>query len=328
MQADFSYGRVEDGGGCQLTVTILGDRPHIRAEMREDAQAAGFHIAHCCTLDEFANGTIMSLGDLVLVDCGAMSGATMALLSRLDMRAGKAGAHLVVSTGIDSLDAVFGCFSLSSPQILVDPSRGDRVIAIGRALAHGRSARLRELNEEDRMLLLRLTEQVGRIAHQVERLAPAQRTGARAFHLESPTSGWRGEGDDYVAGQGQVSMPGLPDAARIRQLIRHRQARARYFDVELFSDPAWDILLDLAAARVEGGQVSVSSLCIAAAVPATTALRWISQMVESGLLRRVQDKEDRRRAFIELTDDTALAMARYFAEIDAGVDKGVVAIVV
>ena len=45
-------------------------------------------------------------------------------------------------------------------------------------------------------------------------------------------------------------------------------------------------------------------------------------------LRRVQDKEDRRRAFIELTDDTAQAMARYFAEIDAGADRGVPAIVV
>ena len=31
--------------------------------------------------------------------------------------------------------SMFGCFSLSRTQILVDPCRADRVIAIGRALA-------------------------------------------------------------------------------------------------------------------------------------------------------------------------------------------------
>ena len=328
MQADFSYNSTEDSAGCQLTVTILADRPHIRAEMQEDAQEAGFHVVHCCGLEDFVNGAVTGLGDLVLIDCVAASGVVMALLSRLDMRVGKAGAHLVVSTGIESLDAVFGCFSLSRPQILVDPGRGDRVIAIGRVLAYGHNTRLREMSNEDRMLLLRLTEQVGHIAQQVDRLAPAPRAGGGAFNLESPVSGWRGQGEDYVAAPGQSSVPVLPDAARIRQLIRHRQARARYFDGELFADPAWDILLDLTAARLEGVQVSVSSLCIAASVPATTGLRWITQMVDAGLLRRVQDKEDRRRAFIELTDDTAQAMARYFAEIDAGADRGVPAVVV
>jgi hypothetical protein len=37
-------------------------------------------------------------------------------------------------------------------------------------------------------------------------------------------------------------------------------------------------------------------------VPPTTALRWIGQMTEAGLLERVEDETDRRRAFIALTD--------------------------
>jgi len=36
------------------------------------------------------------------------------------------------------------------------------------------------------------------------------------------------------------------------------------------ADPAWDMLLDLTAARAESRAVSVSSLCIAAGVPTTT----------------------------------------------------------
>ena len=83
----------------------------------------------------------------------------------------------------------------------------------------------------------------------------------------------------------------------------------------MFADPAWDMLLDLTAARGESKRVSVTSLCIAASVPATTALRWIGQLIESGLFRRVEDMSDRRRAFIELTDPAAEAMARYFATL-------------
>jgi len=50
-------------------------------------------------------------------------------------------------------------------------------------------------------------------------------------------------------------------------------------------------------------------------VPPTTALRWIGQMVEQGQFVRVGDQADRRRAFIDLSDRCADAMARYFAEV-------------
>ena len=101
----------------------------------------------------------------------------------------------------------------------------------------------------------------------------------------------------------------------MRRIIRQRQLRGRFFDGALFADPAWDILLDLTAARAEHARVSVTSLCIASGVPPTTALRWIGQMTEAGLLERVEDESDRRRAFIALTDAAADAMARYFAEL-------------
>jgi DNA-binding MarR family transcriptional regulator len=95
------------------------------------------------------------------------------------------------------------------------------------------------------------------------------------------------------------------DAARIRAHIRARRLRERFLPASLFADPAWDILLDLAAARLEGRLVSVSSLCIAAAVPTTTALRWIKNMVDQDMLLRVDDRQDARRAFITLAPATA-----------------------
>ena len=320
MQADFLYEAAQDGAGCQLGVTVLADRAHVRGELRDDAEAAGFRILHSCSLEEYAQGAITALGDVVLIDCAEDSAASLALLSRLDMRAGKAGTQMVVSTTMGALDAVFGCFSFSAPQILVDPCRSERVIAIGRVLAHLPNLRVRELREEDRLMLLRLTEQVGRIAERLEKLPAGQRAGGGAFRFESPSQTWLAEDRHYAISPAPDQRPRLPDASVIRRMIRHRQARARHFDAELFADPAWDILLDLAAARSERSQVSVTSLCIAAGVPATTALRWIGQMVDADLLIRVSDPHDRRRAYIALADRTVDAMARYFAEL--GKDGG------
>ena len=315
MQANFDYEPVRDAAGCQLSVTVLADRDHIRAEMREDALAAGFRVRECCSLEEYAQGPLAALGDLVMVDCAVASADALALLSRLDMRGGKAGAQLVVSTTMAALDSVFGCFSLSAPQILVDPGRAERIIAIGRVLARVPNLRLREMGEEDRLMLLRLTEQVGRIAERLEKLSPGQREGGGAFRFESPAQAWRAQGEDQRSAREEEQRPHLPEAAVLRRIIKARQARMRHFDADLFADPAWDILLDLAAARAERQQVSVTSLCIAAGVPATTALRWIGQMVDADLLVRVSDPHDRRRAYIALSDNTADALARYFSEI-------------
>jgi DNA-binding MarR family transcriptional regulator len=65
----------------------------------------------------------------------------------------------------------------------------------------------------------------------------------------------------------------------------------------------------------------VTSLCIASGVPPTTALRWIAQMTEAGLLAKDQDENDRRRAFVALTEPAADALARYFAELGRGAER-------
>ena len=100
-----------------------------------------------------------------------------------------------------------------------------------------------------------------------------------------------------------------------RRVLRVRQQRNAILGADSFRDPAWDMLLDLTAARAEHVRVSVTSLCIASGVPPTTALRWIGQMTQAGLLERVEDESDRRRAFIALSAPAADAMARYFAEL-------------
>jgi DNA-binding MarR family transcriptional regulator len=104
-------------------------------------------------------------------------------------------------------------------------------------------------------------------------------------------------------------------AEEVRAVIRARRLRTRYFSDELFADPAWDMMLELFRAELAQQRISISSLCMASAVPQTTALRWINTMVRSGLLCRHSDPVDGRRIFIELAPDTKEALRRYFADI-------------
>jgi DNA-binding MarR family transcriptional regulator len=105
----------------------------------------------------------------------------------------------------------------------------------------------------------------------------------------------------------------------VRRAIRSRRLREQFFPAPLIEDPGWDMLLDLFAAELEDRGVSVSSLCIAAAVAPTTALRWIGKMTEAGLFERRPDPFDRRRAFMMLTEPARQGMHRYCqAAHDAG----------
>jgi DNA-binding transcriptional ArsR family regulator len=316
IQADFRYDAAGPApSGLSLCASIFADRAHLRDTMRDDALAAGLNVREAASLAVLIEGAARPLGDLVLVDCPQVDAATMAALARLDLRAANSGARLIVSTTLDALDDVFGCMDTSDPILLVDPGRGERLVAMGQALAR-RGTRLRELSEEDRVMLLRLTEQVNRLAERVDRLSGSAGE-ASAFRFESPARDFSGRGDDgdrLVRG----ARPPLPDPRLVRRIIRQRQLRARFFDGELFADPAWDMLLDLTAARAEHSRVSVTSLCIASGVPPTTALRWIGQLTDAGLFERIEDDSERRRAFIALSEKAADAMARYFAELGRG----------
>ncbi len=142
--------------------------------------------------------------------------------------------------------------------------------------------------------LQQLSEEVGRIANVLAALSEHEAAAAAMAAVGGPPNG-------------EEAL----DAGFIRSIIRVRRLRDHFFRSDLFADPAWDMLLDLMAARVERQRVAVSSLCIAAAVPPTTALRWIKSLCDEGLFVRVADPEDGRRVFIELSAETAARMEAF-----------------
>lgn len=83
----------------------------------------------------------------------------------------------------------------------------------------------------------------------------------------------------------------------VRAMLKMRRLRDQFFDGELFADPAWDMLLELYAAELGQQRISTGRLCVAAAVPTTTALRWISTLENKGLVERKADPFDGRRFY-------------------------------
>lgn len=109
---------------------------------------------------------------------------------------------------------------------------------------------------------------------------------------------------------------GEAELHQLAQRISHwRRKRDAMLDPVVFADPEWDILLDLFAQGTNGRPVSMSSLCIAASVPTTTAMRCINAMIDQGVLLKWRDPDDARRVLIDLTPETRAKMRNWLMEV-------------
>ncbi|MCW4462611.1 hypothetical protein OK349_12915 [Sphingomonas sp. BT-65] len=236
--------------------------------------------------------------DLLLVDAGGLSPEAAAELA--ESLAGpivERDCRAVVLLDPEAIDAIAGPMLGTGAVLLCGASPGEQAAAVAHALLPP-SMRLHDATREREAERLRLlNEEVARLAEVLSQLTAEQPA------VRDRTPGYRSEPAEE------------PDAdpRAVRATIRARRLRDQFFAAELFADPAWDMLLDLYAARLEGRRVSVSSLCIAAAVPPTTALRWIGTMHDAELFGRDPDPTDKRRAHITLTERAAAGMRGYFA---------------
>ncbi len=223
-------------------------------------------------------------------------------------------APIVITLDDSQIDDVTARFLGGRVQLLCAPTLAERVSALVIALAFPHAgalgSRVRQGNgdhDRDTERLNQLNAEVARIAETLARLAKADPASARPAMLGERSMAYRGP-DGGAQGAGSTPVT----ATEIRQAIRGRRLRDQFFGHGLFEDPAWDMLLDLSAADLERARVSVSSLCIAAAVAPTTALRWISRMTEAGLFEREPDPFDRRRAFMRLSPKARDGMHEYW----------------
>lgn len=89
--------------------------------------------------------------------------------------------------------------------------------------------------------------------------------------------------------------------AEAGKLLKVRRRRERLLGSQLFGDPAWDILLDLFIQRLDGRAATVTSACIGSGAPQTTALRYLTSLIEHGIVVRRASLDDRRVQYVELS---------------------------
>ncbi|KQT31902.1 hypothetical protein ASG29_08440 [Sphingomonas sp. Leaf412] len=297
-----SYIAPGEGGAPFLLATVPGGGAEAEAAIR----LIGGTVVHRVALADAADACAGFAGAVVIDVRDADEGTVHAATAALDAAAAAHDLPLIVAMSLSQVDVVVAALRDGDPQLLCDPDQAEWVRALVTAGLSPRSGGspggVRDPGDEAERLA-RLQAEVARIADALSRLG-TDRDAPRAASDARPR---------FDAGPVAASIT----APEVRDVIKARRLRDRFLGEGLFEDPAWDMLLDLFAAELEGARVSVSSLCIAAAVAPTTALRWIGRLTDTGLLERAPDPQDRRRAFVALSPIAGTAMRGYVAATKA-----------
>lgn len=291
------------GDRAMADLLLIAASAHRLDEAARAAAAVGARVVASLDLGSASDpGDWPGGADAVYADVSGGDPARIALvLDGAGDWCARGGRAVIVFEGAE-LDQVAAAMLGTGAQLLCAPTLAEAVAALSLAVARGAGGVREEGPESEAERLRRLNEEVARIAEVLARLSQGDRGGGGS--LADARAEFR-------------AAPAAPSAsaAEVRLAIRARRLRDRFFDGGLFEDPAWDMLLDLFAADLEGKRVSVSSLCIAASVAPTTALRWIGKLSDAGLFERAPDPADRRRAFIALSADARRAMALYWQAV-------------
>jgi hypothetical protein len=292
--ADEALAEIEFSG--KPSVLVLADSQAGRERAVRAAELSGCRISSLADIEDGMDRLERQAGlDCAFVDIEQDHGKLLdRILKKLKEGAESGRYGSVVSAPPALIDAVAARVWHRRVEHLCAPDELDQAAALRMASARPRHW-LHDIGKEQAApRLQQLSEEVRRIAAALDRISAEEMSNEHA-----PRRAVDGRGGKGI------------DAGTVRAIIRARRLREQFFGPELFADPAWDILLDLLAARLEAQRVAVSSLCIAAAVPATTALRWIKTLTDTGLLVRAADPQDGRRVYIELAPQTAEGLEAY-----------------
>jgi DNA-binding MarR family transcriptional regulator len=304
------FGAISNAARLPSTVLVIADTERGAAAARHAIDIVGARLIGCLDTDAASARLEQQVSaDAVMIEIDQDPGFMLDVMCRqIDQLVANRKTVKLIAAPLDQIDSLARHMSDQALTLMCEPSVADRALALGLALDHTDPVLTDGATELESARLRRLAEEVARIARTLSSLsATAPISPGYSTGVGDMVSSFRSEpAYDLIATD-------QPDAGDLRLMIRLRRLRDQFFDATLFADPAWDMLLDLMAARAERVQVAVSSLCIAAAVPPTTALRWIKSMTDAGLLERVADPDDGRRIFIQLSETAAAAMVRYLS---------------
>lgn len=117
-------------------------------------------------------------------------------------------------------------------------------------------------------------------------------------------------GEAACVATNDLSRPGI--AGQIAKVVvAIRRDRQQHFPKALSNESCWGVLLHLYAAYVDQHRLHVSTLTERTGIPGTTVLRALDSLFAAGFISRNEDRFDRRKVVVELTDTGAEAMKSY-----------------
>ena len=293
---------------------------------RRDQLAALVLLCDCALLESQTNGNWKNLSnyartlcpDYILADLSSDSDRTGDAIGIIAGYLNEYGTEALIWAQGEILDAAYAALPVSQCHFLVDAHDYEAMPILTGALKPMKMHAVQQGERQaDYGALHKISDELADFARTLARIAE-QDDNAPPVLNDKPVS-YRPAPfaalESLIGGVVATVPVQSSEANAIRNLLKLRRKRESYFHKDLFADPAWDILLDLYAAQLEGKKVSVSSLCIAASVPPTTALRWITTMTEDGLLEREHDPQDARRVFIRQSTAANDSLRQYCAEI-------------
>jgi DNA-binding MarR family transcriptional regulator len=120
-----------------------------------------------------------------------------------------------------------------------------------------------------------------------------------------------------VSGEGDALGRERELAQLARDILQSRRQRNGEFGKRLFSEPAWDMLLELYVRENTGVAATSRDLIAASGAARSTAARWIAHLDKESLIRRRRHPGDSATDFIELTDLGRDSLERYLSAIQA-----------
>ncbi|KUR71144.1 hypothetical protein AQZ52_10760 [Novosphingobium fuchskuhlense] len=272
---------IAERDNAQARILVVDDDRATAEEVVEAAHLLGYHSSYALDAASALRAIAEDESIGIVVTDVQMPGMTgLSLLDELASRfASQRPLVTLVITGFGSIDVAVAAMRNEAGDFLTKPvSREDLAAALRRAM---------------RKWL---------------RLCGERSLAALSASLRGPV----GDADQASAAPAPPAPVDDAELLKItRKLVRMREQRGQFLNPALFSDPMWDILLDLSSARLEGKTVPVSSVCQAAGVPMSTALRQIRSLVDMGLIRRWSDPLDRRRDLLAINDEAMDAMRQY-----------------
>jgi hypothetical protein len=115
---------------------------------------------------------------------------------------------------------------------------------------------------------------------------------------------------------------GILDAAK--RAWKARRERQRLFGPSIAADPAWDILLDLFIARIEGREVTISTAAATIGSSEPTLLRWVAQLIENKFVSSPSYGAEPLNRRLSLTDEGLNLMCDYFIRTSPDLDVAAV----